>query len=204
MAQSWPWGSQIAVKKNTHVCDLSTHDILKLFLTSTEKNFLCFRLRNCIILWYCEFLTKWEIFALWKLKIWSYFPNHDILIPTLHLCQKYTIKRYCLKELKNYISCIIYMFIIFSGLSTSAFSTFYFGKLVFCLLVFIICFLFFMSFKFNIIKTFMYVVYICAIWPLVILFSLDKNYFLFVKIQFSHMLVNTCFQRGFEKTKNHL
>ena len=92
----------------------------------------------------------------------------------------------------------------FSGLSISVFSTFQFGKLVFCLLVFIICFLFFMSFKFNIIKTFMYVVYICAIWPLVILFSLYKNYFLFIKIQFSHMLVKTCFQRGFEQTKNHL
>ena len=188
----------------TDVCDLSTHDILKLFLTSTEKKFLCFRLRNCIILWYRDFLTKWEIFALWKLKNESYFRNHDMLIPTLHLCQKYTIKRYCLKELQNYISCIIYMFIVFSGLSTSVFSTFYFGKLVFTLLVFIICFLFFMSFKFNIIKTFMYVVYICAIWPLVILFSLYKNYFLFIKIQFSHMLVKTCFQRGFERTKNHL
>ena len=202
MAQSWPWGSQIAVKKNTNVCDLSTHDILKLFLTSTEKNFPCFGLRNCIILWYREFLTKWEIFALWKLKNGSYFPNHDILIPTLHLCQKYTIKRYCLKELKNYISCIIYMFIIFSGLSTSVFSTFYFGKLVFCLLVFIICFLFFMSFKFNIIKTFMYVVYICAIWSLVILFSLYKNYFLFIKIQFSHMLGKTFVKKNAEQSHN--
>ena len=130
----------------THGCDLSTHDIFKLFLTSTEKNFLCFWLRNCIILWYHDFLTKWEIFALWKLKNGSYFPNHDILIPTLHLCQKYKIKRYCLKELQNYISSIIYMFTIFSGLSISAFSTFYFEKLVFCFLAFIICFLFFMSF----------------------------------------------------------
>ena len=129
-----------------HVHDLSMHDILKLFLTSTEKNFLCFWLRNCIIFWHREFLTNWEIFALWKLKNGSYFPNHDILIPTLHLCQKYTIKRYCLKELQNYISCIIYMFIIFWGLPTSAFSTFYFGKLVFCLLLIIICFLLFMSF----------------------------------------------------------
>ena len=136
-----------------------------------------------------------------KIEKWIVFPESRILIRTLHLCQKYTIKRYCLKELQNYISCIIYMFIIFSGLSTSVFSTFYFGKLVFCLLVFIICFLFFMSFKFNIIKTFMYVVYICAIWPLVILFSLYKNYFLFIKIQFSHMLVKTCFKRGFERTK---
>ena len=130
----------------THVCDLSTHDIFKLLLTSTKKNFLCFWLRNCIILWYHDFLTKWEIFALWKLKNGSYFPNHDILIPTLHLCQKYKIKRYCLKELQNYISSIIYMFTIFSGLSISAFSTFYFEKLVFCFLAFIICFLFFMSF----------------------------------------------------------
>ena len=121
IAQSWPWDSQIAVKKITHVCDLSTHDILKLFLTSTEKNFLCFGLRNWIILWYREFLTKWEIFALWKLKNGSYFPNHDILIPTLHLCQNYTIKRDCLKQLQNYISCIIYMFIIFSGLSFCVF-----------------------------------------------------------------------------------
>ena len=130
----------------THVCDLSTHDILKWLLTSAEKNFLCFRLINCIILWYCDFLTKWEIFALWKLKNGSNFLNHDILIQTLHLCEKYTIKRYCLKELQNYISCIIYVLIIFSVLSTSVFSTFYFGKLVFCLLVFIICFLFFYEF----------------------------------------------------------
>ena len=103
-------------KWRTHVCDLSTHDILKFFLTSTEKKFLCFGLRNCIILWYRDFLSgkyKWEIFALWKLKNESYFPIHDILIPTLHLCQKYTIKRYCLKELQNYISCIIYVFVIF-------------------------------------------------------------------------------------------
>ena len=181
---------------------MSTHDILKLFLTSTEKNFFCLGLRNCVILWYCEFLTKWEIFALWKLKNGSYFPNHDILIPTLHLCQKYTIKRYCLKELQNYISCIIYMFIVFSGLSTSVFSTFYFGKLVFCLLVFIICFLFFMSFKFNIIKTFMYVVYICAIWPLVILSSLYKSYFLFVKIQFLHVSKNMFPERFWENKKS--
>ena len=131
----------------TDVRDLSTHDILKLFLTSTEKNFLCFGLRNCIILWYRDFLTIWK-FALWKLKNGLYFLNHDTLIRTLHLCQKYTIKRYCLKEMQNCISCIIYVIIIFSGLSslTSVFSTFYFWKLVFCLLVFIICFLFFISF----------------------------------------------------------
>ena len=186
-----------------HVHNLWTNDILKLFLTSTEKNFLfqIEKLYHTLVSWFFDYTGK---FALWKLKNGSYFPNHDSLIPTLHLCQKYTIKRYCLKELQNYISCIIYMFIIFSGLSTSVFSTFYFGKLVFCLLVFIICFLFFMSFKFNIIKTFMYVVYICAIWPLVILFSLYKNYFQLIKIQFSHMLVKTCFQRGFEWTKNHL
>ena len=177
---------------------------IEIVFNINRKNLSLFLMRNCIIFWYREFLTNWEMFAFWKLKNGSYFPNHDMLIPTLHLCQKYTIKRYCLKELQNYISCIIYMFIIFSGLSTSVFSTFYFGKLVFCLLVFIICFLFFMSFKFNIIKTFMYVFYICAIWPLVILFSLYKNYFLFIKIQFSHMLVKTCFQRGFERTKNHL
>ena len=140
-------------------------------------------------------------FASWKLKN-GYFSNHNTLIRTLHLCQKYTIKRYCLKELQNYISCIIYMFIIFSGLSTSVFSTFYFGKLVFCLLVFIICFLFFMSFKFNIIKTFMYVVYICAIWPLVILFSLYKNYFLFIKIQFLHVSKNMFPERFWENKKS--
>ena len=43
-----------------HVRDLSTHDILKLLLTSTEKDFLCFGLRNWIMLWYRDFLTKWE------------------------------------------------------------------------------------------------------------------------------------------------
>ena len=50
----------------------------------------------------------------------------------------------------------------------------------------------------------MYVVYVCAFWSLVILFSLYKNYFLYIKIQFSHMLVKTCFQKGFERTKNHM
>ena len=43
-----------------HVRDLSTPGILKLFLTATEKEFLCFELRNCIILWYCDFSTRWE------------------------------------------------------------------------------------------------------------------------------------------------
>ena len=181
---------------------MSTHDTLKSFLTSTKKNFPCFGLRNWLILWHREVLTNWEMLILWRLKNGSYFSIHDILIPALHLCQKYTIKIYCLKELQNHISCIIYMFIIFSGLSTSVFSTFYFGKLVFCLLVFIICFLFFMSFKFNIIKTFMYVVYICAIWSLVILFSLYKNYFLFIKIQFSHMLVKTFVKKNAEQSHN--
>ena len=124
------------------------------------------------------------------------------VIPTLHLCQKYTIKRYCLKKLQNYISCIIYMFIVFSGLSTSVFSTFYFEKLVFYLLVLIICFLFFRSFKFNIIKTFMYVVYICAFWPLVILFSLYKNYFLYIKIQFLRVTKNMFPERLWENKKS--
>ena len=52
-------------------------------------------------------------------------------------CQKYSIKRYCLKELQNYILRIIYVCsLFFSGLPNSVFSTFYFGKLAFCLLVF--------------------------------------------------------------------
>ena len=103
-----------------HVHNLWTHDILKLFLTSTEKNFLfqIEKLYHTLVSWFFDYTGK---FALWKLKNGSYFPNHDSLIPTLHLCQKYTIKRYCLKELQNYISCIIYVFIIFSGLSTCAF-----------------------------------------------------------------------------------
>ena len=42
-----------------HVCDLSTPG-LKLFLTAAEKKFLCFGIRNCIILCYRDFLTRWE------------------------------------------------------------------------------------------------------------------------------------------------
>ena len=41
-----------------------------------------------------------------------------------------------------------------AGLSKSAFSTFKFGKLIFCLFVFNMCFLFFMIFKFDIVATF--------------------------------------------------
>ena len=149
-------------------------------------------------------MTNWEIFVLRKLKNGSHFPNHDILIPTVHLCQKYIIKRYCLMELQNCISCIIYMFIIFFRFVY--FCVFYvlFWETSFFTACVHNLFSVFHEFLFNIIKTFMYVVYICAIWPLVILFSLYKNYFLFIKIQFLHMLVKTCFQRGFERTKNHL
>ena len=46
----------------------------------------------------------------------------------------------------------------------------------------------------------MYVVYISAIWPLLVLVSLYKNYFQFIKIQFSY-IVKICFQM---RTKNHL
>ena len=46
--------------------------------------------------------------------------------------------------------------------------------------------------------------YIKAIWLSVIFFSLYKNYFLFIKVRFWHMLVKTCFQRSFELIKNHL
>ena len=42
------------------VCVLSTPGILKLFLTAAEKKFLCLEIRNCIILWYCDLLTRWE------------------------------------------------------------------------------------------------------------------------------------------------
>ena len=130
---------------HTHVRDLSTHDILELFLPSLKKNFSVSDWETALYSGIVVFWLSGKI-CIVKIEKWIVFPESRILIRTLHLCQKYTIKRYCLKELQNYISCIIYMFIIFSGLSTSVFSTFYFGKLVFCLLVFIICFLFFMSF----------------------------------------------------------
>ena len=43
------------------VRDLSMPVILKLFLTAAKKVFLCLGIRNCFILWYCDFLTRWEI-----------------------------------------------------------------------------------------------------------------------------------------------
>ena len=121
--------------------------------------------------------------------------------------QKYTIKRYCLKEVQNYILRIIYICSLFVwGLPNSVFSIFYFGKLVFCLLVFNLIsvsheFLIRYHYNFDI---FIYVVYISIIWPSVILFSLYKNYFLYLWKFVFHTLVKAYFQREFEWTKNHL
>ena len=61
------------------------------------------------------------------------------------------------------------------GLSKSAFSTCYFGKLAFRasgFYVFSVCHVMFIELNIYII-----IVYISAIWPLVILFCLEKNYF---------------------------
>ena len=128
-----------------HVHNLSTHDILKLFLTSTEKKLYLFwieKLHYNLVLWFLNYVGN---VASRKLKNGTYyFLNHNTLIWTLHLSQKYTIKRYCSQELQNYISYI--MCSLFLQVCLLTFSTFYFGKLVFRLLVFIICFLFFMSF----------------------------------------------------------
>ena len=98
------------------------------------------KLHYTLVLWIFDEVGK---FASWKLKNKSYFPNHNKLIRTLHLCQKYTIKRHCLQELLKYISWI--MCLLFLQVCLLVFSTFFFGKLVFHLLLFIICFLFFMS-----------------------------------------------------------
>ena len=91
------------------------------------------------------------------------------------------------------------------SLSKSALSTFYFEKLLFIYLC-LISSLF--SWVLNSISylqnydIYITIVYISAIWPSV--FSLYKNYFLFIKIRFWHMLVKTCFRRGFELIKNYL
>ena len=43
-----------------HICGLLAPDILKLFLTVAEKKFLWFGIRNYILRWYHDFLTRWE------------------------------------------------------------------------------------------------------------------------------------------------
>ena len=70
-----------------------------------------------------------------------------------------------------------------TGLSKSAFSTYYFGELVY-FLSFIFYVFFVISFEFDVIFTelqHIIIVFISAMWPCVILLSLDQN-ILFVKV----------------------
>ena len=57
-----------------HLHSLSTSGILKLFLTAAEKKFLCLGIRNCIILWYLDFLTRWENLHS-EIEKWMVFPE---------------------------------------------------------------------------------------------------------------------------------
>ena len=57
-----------------HLHNLSTSGILKLFLTAAEKKFLCLGIRNCIILWYHDFLTSLKI-CIVKTKKCIVFPK---------------------------------------------------------------------------------------------------------------------------------
>ena len=106
-------------------------------------------------------------------------------------CQKYAIKRYCLKELQNYILRIIYVWsLFFSGLPNSVFSTFYFGKLVFCLLVFN---LFSVSHEFLIrhhSNIYIRCFYKCHLAVSNFVPTLSKLFSIFVKIRFSHINKN--------------
>ena len=106
-------------------------------------------------------------------------------------CQKYSIKRYCLKELQNYILRIIYVCsLFFSGLPNSVFSTFYFGKLAFCLLVFN---LFSVSHEFLIryhSNIYIHCLYKCHLAVSNFVLTLSKLFSIFVKIRFSHVNKN--------------
>ena len=103
-------------------------------------------------------------------------------------CQKYTIKKYWLKELQNCILRIIYVCSwFFSVFSNSMLSTFSFGKLVFRLLVFN---LFSVSHGFLIryhSKIYIWSLYKCHLAVSNFVLTLSKLFFIFIKIWFSHV-----------------
>ena len=121
-----------------------------------------------------------------QLLIWQIYTQQ-------HHHQKIISLYHHLKELQNHILCIICELSFFFSLQVCIF------YLLLCKTSFLsVCF-----FCFSQVLNWCHT-YIKAIWLSVIFFSLYKNYFLFIKVRFWHMLVKTCFQRSFELIKNHL
>ena len=73
-----------------HVCDFSTPGIVKFVFNSSRKK-VSLELRNCIILWYRDFLTGGKV-CIVKIEKWLVYPesryvnlNHAILYVVLYI-----------------------------------------------------------------------------------------------------------------------